>query len=236
MLYYLSQALWPIVAPSRLLAPAIIAACCCSIAGPRRLRMLSAATAALLICVGIAPVGYWLLLPLEARFPTWQAAMPTPPYGIIALGGDSGHRLEALAHLSRLFPQARLVYTGRGDWNAAAEEIRAEHIDPARVVLETTSRSTFENAVNTARIVQPKAAELWLLVTSSAHMPRAIGCFRRAGFRVAAYPVDFETRGQSGPPPIGAQRLSQLDDAAREWIGLLAYRIVGNTNALFPGP
>jgi uncharacterized SAM-binding protein YcdF (DUF218 family) len=189
-----------------------------------------------LVLVGTVPAGYWLALPLEARFPSWQSTMRQPPYGIIALGGDSGHRLEALARLSRLFPQARLVYSGRGDWNAAANEIRGAGVDPARVILETSSRTTAENAHDTAQAVQPKAAELWLLVTSAAHMPRAIGCFRRAGFRVAAYPVDFETQDISGPAPTGEQRLSQLDDAAKEWLGLLIYRIAGSTDALFPGP
>jgi uncharacterized SAM-binding protein YcdF (DUF218 family) len=38
--------------------------------------------------------------------------------------------------------------------------------------------------------MQPKPGERWLLVTSAAHMPRAIGCFRRAGFAVEACPVD----------------------------------------------
>jgi uncharacterized SAM-binding protein YcdF (DUF218 family) len=215
---------------------AIIAACCCSIAGSQRVRIFSAATAALLIFVGIAPVGYWLLLPLEARFPTWQAAMRTPPYGIIALGGDSGHRLEALAHLSRLFPEARLVYTGRGDWDAAANEIRGAGIDPARVILETSSRTTSEKAVNTAEIVRPQAVQLWLLITSAAHIPRAIGCFRHTGFRVAAYPVDFETEDKPLSPPTDMHRLSQLADTVREWIGLLVYRIAGDTDVLFPGP
>jgi uncharacterized SAM-binding protein YcdF (DUF218 family) len=67
-------------------------------------------------------------------------------------------------------------------------------------------------------------------------MPRAVGCFRRAGFSIVAYPVDFATQGGAGPAPIGERRLWQLDDAAKEWIGLLVYRIVGNTNTLFPGP
>jgi uncharacterized SAM-binding protein YcdF (DUF218 family) len=162
--------------------------------------------------------------------------LPRQPYGIIALGGDSGGRLDALAHLSRQFPEARLVYSGRGDRNAAAFEIREEHIDPARVILETSSRNTFENAVDSAQIVKPQAGESWLLVTSAAHMPRAVGCFRRAGFSIVAYPVDFATQGGAGPAPIGERRLWQLDDAAKEWIGLLVYRIVGNTNTLFPGP
>ena len=46
-----------------------------------------------------------------------------------------------------------------------------------------------------AALVQPKPGERWLLVTSAWHMPRAIGCFRQAGFTVDAFPVDYRTRG-----------------------------------------
>lgn len=201
------------------------------------------AVAALMFVV-IAPVGYWLLIPLEARFPPWNSTLPPSPRGIIALGGDSGHRLAALAHLSQLFPEALLVYSGRGDRAAAVEELRQEHLDRAHVILETRSRTTLENAEDTAQIVKPRPDELWLLITSAAHMSRAIGCFRGAGFRVVAYPVDFISRGGFGPPgfggrgpaPLGEQRLAQLDDAIKEWIGLAAYRIAGSTDALFPGP
>jgi hypothetical protein len=30
--------------------------------------------------------------------------------------------------------------------------------------------------------------------------------------------------------------LSQLDTAAKEWMGLIGYRLLGKTDALFPGP
>jgi hypothetical protein len=30
--------------------------------------------------------------------------------------------------------------------------------------------------------------------------------------------------------------LAILDMAAKEWIGLIAYRVMGKTDALFPGP
>jgi uncharacterized SAM-binding protein YcdF (DUF218 family) len=236
LLFYLSQVLWTVGQPSRILALAIVAACCLSITGTGRLRILSAATVGLLVFFVITPVGYWLLVPLEARFPARDSTLSPPPYGIIALGGDSGRRLDSLARLSRQFPEARLVYSGRGDRNAAAFEMREHHIDPARVILETSSRNTFENAVNSAQIVKPQADERWLLITSAAHMPRAVGCFRRAGFSIVAYPVDLATQGGLGPAPIGELRLYQLDDAAKEWIGLLVYRVVGNTNTLFPGP
>jgi uncharacterized SAM-binding protein YcdF (DUF218 family) len=228
--------IWPIAQPSRILVLAVVAACCWSIAANGRARLQSLAVAGLLVFAAIAPVGYWLLMPLEARFPALGSTLPPAPFGIIALGGDSGHRLNALAQLSRVFPHARLVYSGRGDRRAAAFEIAEERIDPARVILEISSRTTFENAIDTAQIVKPQTDEVWLLVTSAAHMPRAIGCFRRAGFSVTAYPVDFATHGGSGPAPFGERRLWQLDDAAKEWIGLLAYRIAGDTNALFPGP
>lgn len=200
--------------------------------------------AALLVFVIVAPVGYWLLIPLEDRFPASNSTLPPTPYGIVALGGDSGHRLVALAHLSRLFPEALLVYSGRGDRAAAIAQLREHDLDPAHVVTETSSQTTLENAQDSAQLVHPRPGQTWLLITSAAHMPRAIGCFRAAGFRVTAYPVDFITRrglgppgfGGSGPAKLGEPRLAQLDDAVKEWIGLVAYRIVGGSSSLFPAP
>jgi uncharacterized SAM-binding protein YcdF (DUF218 family) len=232
--YGLPHTLWALAAPSRILELAAIVTCFWTIAGSHRTRVVACGVTGLIVFVAIAPTGYWLFALLETRFPPRQSVVQAPPYGIIALGGDSGHRLLSLARLSREFPDARLVYTGRGDTLAAAEEIRAAGIDPARITLETRSGNTFENAINTAKIVRPNPAELWLVITSGGHMPRAIGCFRHAGFNVIAYPVDLMTQGS--PPPIGPQRMVQFDDAVREWTALVIYRLVGNTEVLFPGP
>jgi hypothetical protein len=59
------------------------------------------------------------------------------------------------------------------------------------------------------------------------------------GFQVAPYPIEFRTGGPShpfAPYATGAAAFSQLDMAAKEWIGLIAYRLMGKTDALFPGP
>ena len=90
-----------------------------------------------------------------------------------------------------------------------------------------------------AALLKPKPSERWLLVTSAMHMPRAVGCFRAAGFQVEPYPVEFMTRGPSGLFALfatGSSALIQFDRAAKEWIGLIAYRLMGKTDALFPGP
>ena len=71
------------------------------------------------------------------------------------------------------------------------------------------------------------------------HMPRAVGCFRVAGFQVEPYPVKFMTSGRSrsfAGFATGSSALMQFDRAAKEWIGLIAYRPMGKTDALFPGP
>jgi hypothetical protein len=56
---------------------------------------------------------------------------------------------------------------------------------------------------------------------------------------VTAYPVDFLTYGNSRdflPTPAVIDQLTMLTFAIHEWIGLVAYRLTGKTDALFPGP
>ena len=55
--------------------------------------------------------------------------------------------------------------------------------------------NTEENARFAKAVADPKPGEHWLLITSAFHMPRAVGIFRKIGFAVEPYPVDFKTRG-----------------------------------------
>jgi uncharacterized SAM-binding protein YcdF (DUF218 family) len=112
------------------------------------------------------------------------------------------------------------------------------------VTLESESRNTYENAVLSKRVVAPQSGERWLLVTSAAHMPRAVGVFRAIGWRVIAYPVDFRTTGRLELRELldgwlqldFSEPLIELDHAARSWIGLVAYWLMGRTDALLPAP
>jgi uncharacterized SAM-binding protein YcdF (DUF218 family) len=70
-------------------------------------------------------------------------------------------------------------------------------------------------------------------------MPRAMGLFRKAGFNVVAYPVDYRSHGNAGDWRLNrepSRDLRLFDVAVHEWAGLLAYRLSGKTDALFPAP
>ena len=88
-------------------------------------------------------------------------------------------------------------------------------------------------------LAQPETGDTWVLVTSARHMPRAIGLFRHAGWtNLSAHPVDHYTRpgGGAGFWPSWPGSLGYANMAAYEWGGLIAARIRGRSDTLFPGP
>jgi uncharacterized SAM-binding protein YcdF (DUF218 family) len=219
-----------------------------------------------LILLGVAgwsPFGNAIILPLEQRFPPWDASRGAPA-GIISLGGaldtvvspardevalnEAAERMTAIAELARRFPNARIVfsggsgriiYDGISEASLAARLFESFGIAKERIALEDKSRDTDENGRFTKELVQPKPGERWLLVTSAHHMPRAVGVFRAAGFPVEAFPVDYRTRGAIDllrPFSTLGDGLRRTDTAMREWVGLLIYRMVGRTDGLFPAP
>jgi uncharacterized SAM-binding protein YcdF (DUF218 family) len=158
------------------------------------------------------------------------------------LGGEVGERIVILAALAQDFPKARLVYSGPGG-DSDAEDLLAKFArlggNRARITMEIRSQNTFENAAYTKELIQPNAHERWLLVTAPLHMPRAIGCFRRVGFKVEAYPTQYQTRERGYLQTafgLGSHALARLDAAMKEWIGLLVYWLTDRTSELFPAP
>jgi uncharacterized SAM-binding protein YcdF (DUF218 family) len=229
----------------------------------RRLASWLILTSLVLIAfVGFSPLGRILTLPLEQRFPPWDASRGAPT-GIVVLGGvispdissargvvalsDAAERITVAVELARRYPNARIIFSGGtgalfgGALEApfAVKEFESLGIAHDRITAEEQSRNTIENAVFSRLLAQPKPGERWLLVTSAIHMPRAIVAFRAAGFPVEACPVNWHTRG-----PIDATEpfdsftagLGMTDAAVHEWVGLLAYRLAGETNELFPSP
>jgi uncharacterized SAM-binding protein YcdF (DUF218 family) len=226
-------------------------------------RVLAAIGVVLLLVAGLTPLGSALMLPLEQRFPPWDASRGAPT-GIIVLGGaigpelsaargtpdlnESAERLTTTATLARQYPDARIIYSGgdarlvlKGGNEAQYALVLLESlgIPRTRIAAESRSRNTVENARFSKAIADPKPGERWLLVTSAYHMPRSIGVFRAAGFAVEAYPVDWRTRGPIDlvmPMESVTAGLRRTDTAMHEWVGLFAYWLTGRSAALFPAP
>ena len=227
----------------------------------RRLLMISAV---LLAIAGFSPLGKLLLYPLEQRFSPWDASRGAPD-GIIVLGGGidpdlsaahgraafirAADRIVAAAALARKYPNARILYSG-GNANLIGDDSAKEAdyavlaleslgIASERVTMERRSRNTQENAEFSKAIAKPSDGERWLLVTSAFHMPRSVGLFRKAGFAVEPYPVDWRTGSAAkllSFSPLAVEGLERTDTAVREWIGLAAYWVTGKIDALLPAP
>ncbi len=119
----------------------------------------------------------------------------------------SNNAIDRVLHTVQLYKLGKvkkIIITG-GD-NAIIGENRSEALEAIRLfklcgvpekdlITETTSRNTYENAVNTCKIIKEKySTSSFLLVTSAFHMRRAIGCFRKQGLIFDNFPTDF--RGQ----------------------------------------
>ena len=211
--------------------------------------------------LGWSPIGNALMVSLEQRFPAWDASRGAPD-GIVILGGaispevssarddvainEAAERMTKIVELARRYPDARIVFSGGSPALFASEApeavfaarlLRDFGIDPERIQIEEQSRNTVENAVFSRLIAQPKPGERWLLVTSAYHMPRSVGAFRKAGFAIEPFPVDWRTRGAADTlRPFGTlgDGLRRTDTAVREWVGLAAYWLTGRSSELFP--
>ena len=207
-----------------------------------------------LLTITILPVHLWLARPLEDRFPI-PSALPEKIDGIIVLGGivdadtaddrgtlaisEGAERLMVPVALAFRHPEAKLMIAGRGEGHQTLKDwFTTVGLDLDRIDFEPVSRNTYENALLSHRKIQPSEEDTWLLVTSASHMPRAVGAFRKVGWSIIPYPVDFKTSAykpfKNLPDLTG--NLMHLNAATKEWIGLVAYYALDRSDALFPAP
>ena len=189
-------------------------------------------------CLILPFLGKWLLNVLSRRF---LAPAELPPHvdGIMVLAGATS-RLTTFQQLIERYPSAKRVFVGgagaqwRGGPHSKDEATRVLcnlGVPPASVLFEIQSRNTHENAVSSWELLKDQAAGTWILITCPWHLPRAVGCFRAAGWTVLPYPAPLnasERASVSGKYHI-------LRKAIKEWSALVVYRLMGHTDQLLPG-
>lgn len=264
MFYYVAKIVWFFLTPSNaLVSLALVGLFLMQTRRARLGQRMVFAAAVLLLVAGLSPFANLLILPLEARFAAFVDD-GTPVAGIVVIGGtydteatnahgqmalnETGERLIALGELARRYPDAKLIYAGGGSEftpdttpEATLVENTAHQLGVARerILYDRRSLNTFQNAFYAKALAQPKAGERWLVVTSAFHMPRTMGVFRKVGFEVVPYPVDYRTAGAASltrPFAFVGEGLRRTDVASKEWIGLLSYYVTDKTSEVFPAP
>lgn len=256
MFFYASKIVWYLLQPSSMLLMVFLAGLALYRFGRQRAGIRVVILAVAIYAIGgLTPVANAILLSLEHRYPRPLLDQLDRVDGVIVLGGvvdtlvakdggevplnEAAERLTEAAALAVRFPAARIVISGgdgaliygSGDEASLAKRFLTRlGIDGNRILLETGSRNTWENAAFTKRLIEPKPGERWLLITSAFHMPRAFSVFRAAEFEVTPWPVDFRTRGPEDLmrfPPRPSMAWRRIDLAAKEWVGYAAYYLTG---------
>lgn len=159
------------------------------------------------------PIGDALMRSHEAQYQAFQYQDDLDVSVIHVLGGghSESHRYVNGAQLSsssmarvtegvrlaRLYPDARLVFSGYEGHsgvnklaNAEAAKLFARSLgmDEDRIYLLTESKDTREEAIDVEDMIQDGRL---LLVTSASHMPRAVAIFKQEGITPIPAPTYF---------------------------------------------
>ena len=226
----------------------------------RRKWVAATGTLAILWAVNlnVPVIPYYMVKTLENRF---QEGQTTNLDSIIILGGWQGNglvftdrgqpvysgrvdRLIRGLEIAALNPDADVIFSGGlqsyDDGASEAERTKAAlrqlGITDPRFMTEAASTNTAENARDTAEMLNGRDGRIGL-VTSASHMPRAMAVFRAQGLEPIPLPTDYQTVSKSPPFRfLFANGITLTSTALREWVGLVAYRMLGRSNVIFPAP
>jgi uncharacterized SAM-binding protein YcdF (DUF218 family) len=160
---------------------------------------------------------------------------PELPLSTYLSGACLSRLLEGVCLYNRL-PETKLILTGRSDSKGilADADVMADvaeewGVNPENMVLETKARDTMDHAIYVHEIV---GKDKFILVTSAAHMHRAMRLFRNQGMEPIPAPTDYmvmerEVGLRLGMffPSVGA--LGKAGRAIHEYLGMVWAKLRG---------
>ena len=193
-----------------------------------------------------------LLLPLEGRHPAFSPEELPKADAIVVLGGGTngesrfGRGGDLNDAADRVVTAAELYFTGkapiillsggseppeRPEAELMADILVALQIPRNALTLERKSRTTQDNAVNTAKLLKQLGLKHILLVTSGSHMRRSLALFEKQGLQVTAAATDHQIpkfRDSLVPGWLPTYyRLARSSRAIHEWVGYWVYDLTG---------
>jgi uncharacterized SAM-binding protein YcdF (DUF218 family) len=106
-------------------------------------------------------------------------------------------------------------------------------VPDSAIIIDSTSKNTFENAVNSVKILKEKYPNgKFLLITSSTHIRRAQACFKKQGLKFDIYPTnkivsDVRRWDLSYLFVPNIECFSYWEKLIHELIGYFSYKIMG---------
>ena len=186
------------------------------------------------LIVVYTPVANLLVMPLLSipSNPTKADVIVVLSGGRYSDGSLTEAALERIITAVRLYRQGlapRLLFTGGPCCGQSASALMANlagelGVPRSGIFLEEHSHRTYESATNSAALLRTSGMQKAILVTSPLHMLRARLAFRAAG--VSVYPVRASEKNLL-LVSNAAERISLLQEALHEYVGLLVYRIWG---------
>jgi uncharacterized SAM-binding protein YcdF (DUF218 family) len=100
------------------------------------------------------------------------------------------------------------------------------------LIIENQSDNTYQSAVAVKKMIGDiYPAEDCLLITSGYHMRRSRACFKKAGYGMDTFSVDFlSSKRTFTPDTLLVPKIESIFNwqvLMKEWVGLLAYKIAG---------
>lgn len=194
----------------------------------------------------------YLVASLERRFLPIPVAESPSADAIVILGGcvgaadyprvevdltDASDRVLQAARLYRAGKAPIVIATGgmikwirskMPEAHSISHLLQEWGVPASAIIMETGSQNTYQNAVNTKRLLDGQGLKTVLLVTSAMHMPRALATFRTAGIKAISSPTDYGATDREEftildfLPDAGA--LANNTRAIKEYIGVVVYR------------
>ena len=203
-------------------------------------------SATLFVLFGLTPISFWMIHSLEDRYPIPKLARP-PANILVLTGGEhlyasaragtlevkgGGDRAMRGAELAHRYPAARLWVAGNGGGPMKPASDTGMHrlwwervgIAPARI---TEIEGTPNTCANLGGYAAVKPDGTTLLITSAAHMRRAMLCGKKQGLSLIPYPVDFQAGEHSYWSGDIIGNFDRVQSAMKEYVGIALYRLQG---------
>lgn len=254
MFFYFSKLIQPILWPFNIALIALVVGLYAVRKDNRRVALWALSISLIaLVLPGMPIVARGLLYSIESTYPVVHHK-DAPKADVIAILGGSMMGQQAPrkeseeGNGSRVLPGARLYRAGKAPYiivssgmsyslldrnpRSESEDMRDVLVEmgvpPSRILMESRSRNTDENARYVAELMKQRGFRSVLVVTSASHLPRAMSSFKKYGVTQAhPFPTDHRIFEKcdgffSIVPDMASLELSRT--AIREYVGRWVYQ------------